>query len=42
MPAFSSIMAIFILNEKLMNFHIIGAVVIITGIYISSKKTLLK
>jgi drug/metabolite transporter (DMT)-like permease len=42
MPAFSSIMAIFILNEKLMHFHIIGAVVIITGIYISSKKTLLK
>jgi drug/metabolite transporter (DMT)-like permease len=35
-------MAIFILNEKLMNFHIIGGVVIIAGIYLSSKKTLLK
>jgi drug/metabolite transporter (DMT)-like permease len=32
-------MAIFILNEKLMNFHIIGALVIIAGIYLSSKKT---
>ena len=42
MPVFSSFMAIFILNEKLMGFHIIGAVVIIAGIYLSSKKTLLK
>jgi len=42
MPVFSSFMAIFILNEKLMSFHIIGAVVIIVGIYLSSKKTLLK
>ena len=42
MPIFSSFMAIFILNEKLMSFHIIGAVVIIVGIYLSSKKTLLK
>jgi drug/metabolite transporter (DMT)-like permease len=42
MPVFSSFMAIFILNEKLMSFHIIGAVVIIAGIYLSSKKTLLK
>jgi len=42
MPVFSSFMAIFILNEKLMNFHIIGAVVIIAGIYLSSKKNLLK
>jgi drug/metabolite transporter (DMT)-like permease len=42
MPIFSSFMAIFILNEKLMSFHIIGAVVIIAGIYLSSKKTLLK
>jgi drug/metabolite transporter (DMT)-like permease len=39
MPVFSSFMAIFILNEKLMNFHIIGALVIIAGIYLSSKKT---
>jgi drug/metabolite transporter (DMT)-like permease len=42
MPVFSSVMAIFILNEKLMRFHIIGAVVIITGIYLSSKKSLFK
>jgi drug/metabolite transporter (DMT)-like permease len=42
MPIFSSFMAIFILNEKLMSFHIIGAVAIIAGIYLSSKKTLLK
>ena len=42
MPVFSSFMAIFILNEKLMRFHIIGAFVIITGIYLSSKKNLFK
>ena len=42
MPVFSSFMAIFILNEKLMSFHIIGAGVIIVGIYLSTKKTLLK
>jgi len=41
MPVFSSFMAIFLLNEKLMNFHIIGAIVIIIGIYLSSKKSLL-
>ena len=40
MPVFSSFMAIFLLNEKLMNFHIIGAIIIIIGIYLSSKKTL--
>jgi len=39
MPVFSSFMAIFLLNEKLMNFHIIGAIIIIIGIYLSSKKT---
>jgi drug/metabolite transporter (DMT)-like permease len=39
MPVFSSFMAIFLLNEKLMNFHIIGAIVIIIGIYLSSKKS---
>ena len=39
MPVFSSFMAIFLLNEKLMNFHIIGAIIIITGIYLSSKKS---
>ena len=38
MPVFSSFMAIFLLNETLMNFHIIGAIVIIVGIYLSSKK----
>jgi drug/metabolite transporter (DMT)-like permease len=42
MPVFSSFMAIFLLNEKLMNFHIIGAIIIIIGIYLSSKKTLSK
>jgi len=42
MPVFSSFMAIFILNEKLMSFHIIGAVAIIIGIYLSSTKTFLK
>jgi drug/metabolite transporter (DMT)-like permease len=39
MPVFSSFMAIFLLNEKLMDFHIIGAIVIIIGIYLSSNKT---
>jgi drug/metabolite transporter (DMT)-like permease len=42
MPVFSSFMAIFLLNEKLMNFHIIGAIIIIIGIYLSSKKSLSK
>jgi drug/metabolite transporter (DMT)-like permease len=40
MPVFSSVMAIFLLNEKLMNFHIIGAIIIVIGIYLSSKKSL--
>jgi drug/metabolite transporter (DMT)-like permease len=40
MPVFSSVMAIFLLNEKLMNFHIIGATIIVIGIYLSSKKSL--
>ena len=39
MPVFSSFMAIFLLNEKLMKFHIIGAIIIIIGIYLSSKKS---
>jgi len=38
MPVFTSLMAIFLLNETLMNFHIIGATIIIFGIYLSSKK----
>jgi len=42
MPVFSSFMAIFLLNEKLMNFHIIGAIIIIIGIYLSSKKRILR
>ena len=41
MPVFSSFMAIFLLNEKFMNFHIFGAIAIVLGIYLSSKKTLL-
>ena len=40
MPVFSSLMAIFLLNEKLLNFHIFGAMAIFLGIYLSSKKTL--
>jgi drug/metabolite transporter (DMT)-like permease len=40
MPVFSSFLAIFLLNEKLMNFHIIGAIIIFIGIYLSSKKSL--
>jgi len=39
MPVFSSFMAIFLLNERLMNFHIIGAIIIVIGIYLSSKKS---
>ena len=39
MPVFSAFMAIFLLNERLMNFHIIGAGIIIIGIYLSSKKS---
>ena len=42
MPVFSSFMAIFLLNEKLMHFHIIGATIIIIGIYLSSKKSRLR
>jgi drug/metabolite transporter (DMT)-like permease len=38
MPVFSSFMAIFLLNEKFMNFHIFGAIAIVLGIYLSSKK----
>lgn len=39
MPVFSSFMAIFLLNEKFMNYHIFGAIAIMLGIYLSSKKT---
>jgi len=42
MPVFTSFMAIFLLNETLMNFHIIGAFIIIFGIYFIFKKKLIK
>lgn len=38
MPVFSSFMAIFFFHEIVMNFHIIGALIIILGIYISSRE----
>ena len=37
MPIFSTIMAILIFNEKFMFFHLVGAVLIISGIVLSSK-----
>lgn len=37
MPIFSSLMAIFLLNEKLAYFHILGAIFIIFGIFVSTK-----
>jgi len=37
MPIFSTIMAILIFKEKFMTFHLIGALLIITGIILSSK-----
>ena len=37
MPIFSTLMAILIFNEKFMNYHLIGAILIITGIVLSSK-----
>ena len=38
MPIFSTILAMFIFSEKFLNYHLIGAVLIITGIILSSKK----
>ena len=38
MPIFSTVLAILIFNEKFMNFHLFGAVFIIGGILLSSKK----
>ena len=38
MPIFSTMLAIFIFKEKFMTFHLIGAIFIITGIILSSKK----
>ena len=39
MPIFSTILAILIFKEKFMNFHLFGAVFIIGGIFLSSRKT---
>jgi drug/metabolite transporter (DMT)-like permease len=39
MPLFSAIMAIFIFNEKFELYHFVGATFIVSGIYLSNKKT---
>ena len=41
MPIFSTIMAMLIFKEKFMTFHLIGAILIITGIILSSKGRIL-
>ena len=38
MPVFSALMAIFILGENFSNYHFFGAVLIVCGIILSSKK----
>ena len=38
MPIFSTALAIIIFKEKFMTFHLFGAILIITGIFLSSKK----
>ena len=38
MPIFSTVLAILIFKEKFMNFHLIGAAFIVSGIILSSKK----
>ena len=38
MPIFSTILAIIIFKERFMTYHLIGAILIITGIYLSNKK----
>ena len=38
MPIFSTIMAMLVFKEKFMTFHLIGAILIITGIILSSKR----
>ena len=38
MPIFSTVLAMLIFKEKFMNFHLFGAVFIITGIFLSSRK----
>ena len=39
MPIFSTVLAILIFKERFMNFHLLGAVFIIGGIFLSSRKT---
>ena len=39
MPLFSAVMAIIIFSEKFENYHLIGALFIISGIYLSNRKT---
>ena len=39
MPIFSTILAIIIFKENFMIYHLIGAILIITGIILSSKKS---
>jgi len=39
MPLFSALMAIIIFKEKFQLFHFIGASFIISGIYLSNRKT---
>tara|TARA_X000001036_G_scaffold346316_1_gene326258 strand:+ start:48 stop:941 length:894 start_codon:yes stop_codon:yes gene_type:complete len=39
MPLFSSVMAIIIFNEKFEIYHFVGATFIVSGIYLSNKKT---
>ena len=38
MPIFSTILAIIIFKERFVTYHLIGAILIITGIYLSNKK----
>jgi len=40
MPVFSALMAIFLLGEKFSNYHFYGALFIVFGIFLSSKKIL--
>ena len=39
MPLFSAVMAIFIFKEKFEFYHFVGATFIVSGIYLSNKKT---
>jgi drug/metabolite transporter (DMT)-like permease len=38
MPIFSAIMAMIIFNEKLIFYHMLGAIFILTGILLSNRK----